>query len=873
MIAFLALHAALAADSLMSPGVSIELARYRAERVANVRYEIALDVTRRDTVLGNVLVSFIAKKSGDVILDFRGHWIGDVVVNGKSIVGRGKGKAVTSLPTLEFNGAHLRIPAQLLRDGANTLYMRFAAPIAPVGASVIRFTDDKDKRDYLYTLLVPSDANLLFPCFDQPDIKAVFRLRVTGPPGWKVLTNATDKPISTYLFAFAAGPWVSLSHSLSLSGTASATHMSLWVRQSRAHEVETDTIIAQNRRAKNWLADWFGVPYPFEKMDMLLAPAFPFGGMEHPGAIFYNEESFIYREPPTLVQRLGRQATINHEVAHQWFGDLTTMRWFDDLWMKEGFATYMSAKMQAAMGDSTAWMSFYLRNKPAAYDVDVTAGTTPVWQELANLDQAKSNYGAIVYNKAPGVLKQLEFLVGDSGFRAGVSSFLKAHAYGNATWRELLDHIGKAAGRDLTSWGQAFFVRPGMPIVEQSLSVSASGTIERLALIQRPAQPGVSGKGAWPMKVDVLLQYPDRQVILPVEMRAETTVVAAARGMSAPLFVYPNYNDHGYGLFMLDPRSAEYLLGATSYGLRVADDRQPATRNPPPFLRAMLWGSLWDLVRDARLDPLHYLDAAIQAVLAERDEQIVSRHLGRIGRVVRDYAMYQHIARDVDVMRPADVETLLLRGATDMSKSYGLRKMFLDTYVGIASTPAALARLDAWLDSTHAAGEPLRQPSRWSIVTQLASKDWPSASARLDAETRRDTTTAAKRRAFIAGAAFPRAEVKRAYFERYLRDSTLNEDWVTASLGAFNDADQSALTLPYLRPALDTLPWVQKNRRIFFLGRWLEGFVGGHRSPEALAIVDAFLAENPALPRDLRLKVLQVRDDLERTVRIRARRF
>ncbi len=313
----------------------------------------------------------------------------DVSVNGTGLGIREQGSG--SANDGEFNGHHLRIPAALIRDGANTLYMRFASPIAPAGASVIRFTD-RDKRDYLYTLLVPGDANLLFPCFDQPDLKAVFSLQFSAPDGWRVLTNASSKPMSTYLFAFAAGPYEVLRDKTADRprgfGVAPPTPMELWVRASRAREVETDSIIGQNRRAKVWLADWFGVPYPFEKMDMLLAPAFPFGGMEHPGAIFYNEESFIYREPPTLVQRLGRQATINHEVAHQWFGDFTTMRWFDDLWMKEGFATYMSAKMQHAMGDSTAWMSFYLRDKPAAYDVDVTAGTTPVWQELANLDQA-----------------------------------------------------------------------------------------------------------------------------------------------------------------------------------------------------------------------------------------------------------------------------------------------------------------------------------------------------------------------------------------------------------------------------------------------------------------------------------------------------
>jgi len=845
-----------ATDSLMGPGVSQALARYRAEQLSDVRYGLALDLADRDTARGVVTVTFNRRGDGDVILDFRGHALTDVIVNG-----------TRSHP--EFNGAHIRIPAYQVVAGTNRLVIRFKSPIAPTGAGVIRFTDETDKGDYFYTLLVPADANLLFPCFDQPDIKARFSVQVPGqrtpiltnaplttmgsaanPAGGEhsdVHTYGPSEPISTYLFALAWGPWERLSDARKDIG--------IWVRRSRAREVETDTIIALNRRAKDWLATYFDVPYPFAKMDLLLAPAFPFGGMEHPGAIFYNEESFIYREPPTLAQRLGRQATIFHEVAHQWFGDYTTMTWFDDLWMKEGFSTFMASKMLHAMGDTTAWMSFYLRNKPTAYDVDVTAGTTPVWQELANLDQAKSNYGAIVYNKAPSVLKQLEYLVGDSAFQRGVSAFLRTHAYGNATWRELLASIGRAAGRDLTSWGEAYFLRPGMPIVD----VRRDGS--RLLLVQRPAQR-LSGGGPWPMKLQVLV---DRgaagDTTLTVELSGDTTALPLPSRASA--FIYPNVGDFGYGWFMLDDRSRDYLLAALASG------RSSSPRlHRDPFLRAMVWGSLWDLVREARLDPTRYADAALSALEHERDEQVAGRLLARIARATTAYATN---ARAADATRRIErIEATLLRGATDSTRSYGLRKSFFDAYVGVARTPASLARLDAWLDSTRAAGEPLRQPSRWSIVTQLASRNHATARARLDAEVVRDTSTGGKRRVFIANAAWPDAAVKRSYFDRYFRDSTLNEDYVTASLGAFNDPDQAPLTLAYLRPALDTLAWVQQNRRIFFLGRWLDAFIGGHNSAEALAVVDRFLAENPRLPRDLRQKVLQSRDELERTVRIRA---
>jgi aminopeptidase N len=869
-LALLGLGLAVEGDSLMARGVSLELARYRAQRISAVRYDLALDVTRRDTAIGRVRVSFTKRGGGDVILDFRGRDLSVSAVND------------LSTPGYEWDGSHIRIPANSARDGENTIVMTFRTPIAPAGASIIRFTDERDNSDYLYTLLVPSDAHLLFPCFDQPDLKASFELQLTVPRHWRALSNGSvraiassaagntatitfgeTRPISTYLFAFAAGPYEMLHDA--------RRDISLWVRASRAKEVETDNLIAFNRRARDWLALYFGVPYAFDKLDFLLAPAFPFGGMEHPGGIFYNEEGQIFREPPTLNQQLGRRAVINHELAHQWFGDYTTMRWFDDLWLKEGFATYIASKMSAAQGDSTAWMSFYLRNKPSAYDVDASAGTTPVWQELANLDQAKSNYGAIVYNKAPGVLKQLEYLVGEESFRRGVQRFLRRYPFGNATWRDLLAAIGET--KDITEFGRAYFLRPGMPIVEQKLELR-NGRIERLTLEQRAAQP-LSGTAPWPMKVEVLLWYDGKPpVTLPVSFATETAEVTAARGLAAPNFVYANANDYGYGLFMLDERSVEYLLthvrrwgGATGTHSSASD----------AFLRAMLWGSLWDLVRDARLDPSRYVNAALEALPIERDEQIASRLLGRVSRSIEAYlfsaentfAALSAGAESAEVLKR--VEASFLRGATDTGSTYGLRKNHFDAYVSVARTPDGLKHLDAWLDSSSAAGMPLRQPSRWSIVTALIARGWPSSEARLAAETKRDTTTGGKRRAFIAGAAFARQDVKRVYFDRYFRDSTLNEDWASASLSAFNASNQSALTLPFLRPALDTLPWIQAHRRIFFLGSWLGAFIGGQRSQDALAVVDKYLAEHPDLPKDLKLKVLQTRDDLERTVRIRSR--
>ena len=341
--------------------------------------------------------------------------------------------------------------------------------------------------------------------------------------------------------------------------------------------------------------------------------------------------------------------------------------------------------------------------------------------------------------------------------------------------------------------------------------------------------------------------------LVPVEARAETTVVAGVAGTAAPDFVFANANDNAYGLVMLDDRSTEWLEAHIG---EVHDT----------FLRAMLWGALWDLVHDARLAPERFIASAMRELPAERDEQVAS---GIVTHMARAASMYLSAAQQ-DSLLPG-VERVLLVGAADSTRSYGVRKNQLDAYIGLAQTPAAIAQLWAWLDSASTAGLKLRQPTRWSIVTHLIERGAPNADALITREAHADTTTAGKRSAFVAAAAEPIAGVKQQYFARYFGDSTLNEDWATASLRAFNAPNQGSLTLPYLVPALDSLLWIQRTRRIFFLGSWLGGFIGGQRSAEALTEIDGFLARRPDLPLDLRQKVLQTRDDLERTVRIRAK--
>jgi aminopeptidase N len=851
VVAFGLVQGAPDSPAPLTEGISQALARSRAAVISEVRYALTLDVTARDSAPGRVEIRFRLSTRTDAVLDFRGRRLSTIEVNG------------ARLDTPIYRLGHLVLPDRLLRPGENTAVIDFTADIAPSGASIIRSDDPSDGSTYLYTLLVPADANQLFPCFDQPDLKARVRLALTAPRAWSVVANgpalsadtagdrvttrfAETPPISTYLIAFAAGPWARA------RATVEGRSITAYVRRSRGGEADLDTLITLNGRALGWMERYFGRRYPFAKFDFVLAPAFPFGGMEHPGAVFYSEDGFIFRERPTLPRRLARYSTILHEAAHQWFGDLVTMRWFDDLWLKEGFATFMAAKALADLEPtSDAWKTFYLGNKPSAYGVDRTEGTRPLYQTLTNLDQAKSNYGAIVYNKAPTVLKQLEYLVGNDAFQRGVQAFLGRFAFGNAGWRDLLSAVAAAAGRPLERFGRDFMLRPGMPVVEQRL-VIRNGRIARLSLAQRPARP-LSGTRPWTERTEVLLAYAGRPAVrIPVELRDSVTEVGRARGLPAPEFVFANAGDYGYLLLLLDGLSVAALEQGALQGV---DDR---------FLRAMLWGALWDQVRAYRMPPERFVRLVVQALPRERDEQIVPVLVARLGRAVEAY-LWPEARRGLQL----EVEQVLRRGADDSTLPYGVRKAYSDGFVGLASSPAGVVAVDSLLDADSVAGEPLRDPTRWDAVTRLLELGGASAEQRLIQQERRDTTPDGRRRTFIAGAGRPNQQTKREYFVRWFADSALNEEWVTGSLGPFNALEHERLTLPWLRPALDSLPYIQAHRRIFFLESWLAAFLQGQTTDSALRVVRVWLRDHPRLPADLRRKVLQHMDELERTVRIR----
>ncbi len=822
----------------LEPGVSLELARWRTQHYRDLAYalDLRLDV-RRKRADGRLELQVALARRVDLILDWRGAPVRRLRVNGKPVQAR-------------HEKEHLIVPRDALRRGANRVELEFSAPIAVGGSALTVYRDREDGSSYVYSLFVPADASSVFPCFDQPDLKARFRLALRLPRDWRAVSNAPaleqapgrvrfaeTEPISTYLFAFAAGPFEEL--------TQAGEPVRLFVRRSqleraRAHAAE---VLRLNRLALAFFEAEFARPYPFAKYDLVLVPELAYGGMEHAGATFLNEQSILFPDPPSRPDLLRRAQLIFHETSHQWFGNLVTMRWFDDLWLKEGFANFMAAKAAAAIvPELEPWSAFHAL-KASAYRTDATAGTTPLRQPLANLSAAKSAYGAIVYAKGPAVLRQAEFYLGEHVFRRAMRDFLRRHAYGAADWSDLVRAFERVEQRDLQAWAAAWVQRRGLPTV--TLRESGAG-------VQIVQEDTAGQGGVWPQKLVVAAAAADGSVMTSeVRLERALATVAGPAARRPVRWRYPNAGDFGYGRFLLDAASRDALLA------------EPRAL-PDGLLRAQLVEALWESVRDAELAPAAFIDFALALAPEESDDVILAGLLARIEAAFRRYLS----DAQRDRLAPRLERTLLDAALGEGPESR--RLLMLRAFIALAWSGNALTDLKRLLEGALAApGVELGERDRFRLIARLlvrADPDGPRLLAEAAAAERGDN---ARRYAFAASAALADAEAKRAMFRRLAGDVELPESWIEEALAPFNAPEHAAYTAPLLGAALARLPELKAKRKIFFVEHWLGAFLAGQWDARALAAVQRVLAGT--LDPDLRLKVLEAADGLERAVRIRER--
>lgn len=849
--ALLFLFAAVSCALASAPeGIPRELARERAANISDVHYRISFSLKAHspDTE-GHEEIRFTLRSAKPVLLDYRDGDVNSPKVNGVEV------------PVRASNG-HLEIPSDKLHTGPNVVSIDFNSKIAPAGKAITRYEDKDDGSEYIYTLFVPMDASMAFPCFDQPDLKGRFTLSITSPADWTVISNTGVQridgnnagfrrthffetlPISTYLFAFAAGPFRKVHDAAGLPG--------LYVRKSKLKvaEIEAPEVQQVTADGSRYLAGFFAQLFPFPKYDMVIIPGFPYGGMEHAGATFLREESVLFRTAPTHTDLINRDILLLHELTHQWFGDFTTMRWFDDLWLKEGFAQYMAYQTLSVLKpDENVWKRFYEAIKPAAYAIDVTKGTTPIYQEIPNLKDAKSAYGAIVYSKAPGVLKQLAFVVGAEHFRDGLRIYLREHAYGNADWSDLVHSLEQTSGQPLGDWAEMWIRHRGMPQVDVSWSCSG-GQINNFSISQKDV---LGESGLWPIATQVLLDYGNAApVLLRVDLKSASAAVPGVITKPCPQYVFANDQDDAYGRFLLDPRSEAFVM------------REIGNQHDL-FRTTLLWGSLWEAVRVADLSPREYVSLSRSQLPAEEDESLTQSLIVHTATALHRYMTANERAEFAPSLENMAAKKMI--NAPDK----GLRIIWFRGLRAFSETPEGRAKLKELLSGKLAVpGVELRQLDRWNIVTALIALGDAQAETAFEAERERDHTGDALKYAYMAEAARPDAKIKQKYFDDYLHNPSRPEDWIEQSLGAFNYWNQSALTEPYLTAALQALPQIKRDRKIFFLVTWLSAFIVNQQSDVADERVNSFLS-GTGIDNDIRLKILQEVDELDRTVRIRSK--
>ena len=944
-------------------GVAQTLARWRAARYSNVRYKLNLTVEKQSPVLkGSIEIRVVLSEPGaiatglnsaqnpvatapgsdvPIILDWR-------KIRGKEQFATVSNAIVNDQPAKFAEQNEHLIFTENVRAGENVIKLDFTSPIATSGAAVTRYVDKEDNAEYIYSLFVPSDASTAFPCFDQPDLKARFQLNTRVPSEWKAVSNtlqvntprtkyqkwisktivgnvnnptvlddgivfefAETQPISTYVFAFAAGEFAEMSEpeavATGLNSTARAADANpfaiapgsdlratadgkIYVRKSQAEKFKPHAaeVFRLNREAVKYLEGYFDFKFPFPKYDLVLLPEFPFGGMEHAGATFLREDRVIFPSEPTANDYITRGNLIFHEAAHQWFGDTVTMRWFDDLWLKEGFAEFMAYKtMEKVLPQYNAWKAFYERNKPLAYQTDSTRGTTAIYQEIPNLSAAKSAYGNIVYRKAPSFLRQAEFYLGADKFQSAARAFLKQNAFKNAEWQDLVKSFETASRQDLKVWANSWVKKRGMPIfriVRHEKFNEAEFKLKSNDILNEG--------GKWQLKITALIKTSLGQE--PILMSFESDGVHSityevSDGIARADYFFPNYQDYGYGIFLLDEKSRNYILA------NIQNEKDD-------FLRAMMWGALWDSVREAELAPGEYVELAIKNIAAEKDELTISTILNRVatamnyyvendaaageratseprtivsGSRTREKSAFNQTTNPVAIAPGSDIAARLERVLLDRMKTaetLGQRVTFYRAFLNLASTDAGKNALkDVLNGKLEIKGLQLKTKDKFDIAARLLVLGDKDARQILDDLVKTETSDEAKRYAYAARAGVATTENKQKYFADFTGNKEISESYVESAVTAFNSARQADLTQPFLENALRELPNLKRTRKIFFVNAWLAAFVGGQKSEKALAVVNKFLADNPDLDRDLRLKILENLDVIERSVKIRRR--
>ncbi len=819
------------------PGVSLELAQFRKEVVSDINYQLSFSIpeSKSDSISADITINFtLSDNKFDLPLDFReSHTkLFSIKINGKD-------------SDIIFEKEHIILSKEFLNNGVNTVTIIFEA-----GETSLNRNDE-----YLYTLFVPDRARTAFPLFDQPNLKATYTLTLETPISWNTISNAPLRKktntnnsliwefsesdlISSYLFSFVAGKFEVISRNID------GRDMTLLHRETDSEKVERnlDKIFELHSSSISWLEDYTGIDYPFKKFDFALIPSFQYGGMEHVGAIQYRASSLFLDEAPSETQLLSRASLIAHETAHMWFGDLVTMQWFNDVWTKEVFANFMASKIvNPSFPDINHDLNFLVRHYPSAYSVDRTEGANPIRQELPNLNEAGTMYGAIIYNKAPIMMRQLELLIGKDVFQEGLQEYLSTFAFGNATWPDLIRILDNKTNTDLTTWSEVWVNTPGRPHFEIESSILTTNILQIDPLNEHRL---------WSQAFDISYSEMNGKELLSTNIisdQASTLLIASENWKH----IYFNANGFGYGLFPQDLNSLEEWS------------------NLDVVAKGSTLINLYENLLEGDVNPNQYFDQLTNIISEEQNQLILNLALGHFRSIYWDFLDHQE-----RLEKSSELELMLWDSMVSQDES-SRKKTFFNTYESIALSKDGIEKLySIWNKNLIVDGLILSESDFIGLAGTIAIK-WPEqANTIVNEQILQIKNLDRKRRfEFIKPALSNDQTMRDTFFESLASEQNRQtESWVLGALGYLHHPLRTKESEKYILTSLELLEEIQKTGDIFFPGRWMNVTLGNHHSDFALEVVNGFLKERPEYNYQLKLKILQAADMMKRMNRIKKSR-
>ncbi|MBO0984333.1 aminopeptidase N [Rathayibacter sp. SD072] len=834
-------------------------AQERASLIQVIDYDVTLDLTRgAETFLSTTTVRFTASEGASSFIDAITSAVHSVVLNGVELD-----------PADVADGVRIRLDSLAAE---NELTVVADALYTNTGEGLHRFVDPVDGEVYLYSQFEVPDSRRMFAVFEQPDLKAAFRFTVTAPSAWQVVSNQpTPEPvptgegtatwsfeptprISSYITALIAGPYVVERDSL-VSSDGRTVPLGVFARASLAPHLDADYVFEKTKQGFAFYEEKFGVPYPFDKYDQLFVPEFNAGAMENAGAVTFTE-TYVFRSKVTDAIKERRVVTILHELAHMWFGDLVTMKWWNDLWLNESFAEYASTLATAEATEWTeAWTTFAAMEKSWAYRQDQLPSTHPIVATINDLEDVQVNFDGITYAKGASVLKQLVAWVGEEEFLAGVHEYFVKHAFSNTELNDLLVELEATSGRDLSEWSAQWLETAGVNTLRPEIVVDESGSIASFAILQSAVEeyptirPHRLAIGLYDFEGDRLVRV-DR---LELDVDGERTEVPELIGRTRPALVLLNDDDLAYAKIRLDDAS-----------LAVAIEHLASIESP--LARSLVWGSAWDATRDAESAPRDFVRLVLGNIATETESTTLRTVLGQLVTTATQYVAPEH--RETTVAEVGDRLWSLAQSAAAGSDA---QFQFVKFFAAVASTPTHLDAVDS-LRSGAAALEGLEIDTdlSWELLIALVAGG-RAGTDEIDSALAADNTATGQQSAAHARAALPTAEAKRAAWESVTTDDSAPNTIVRSTgLGFQRTADPRLLDamVPVYFGALRSL-WEAKSYKI---AEYL--VVGFYPAAEpSQAIVDAtreWLDANPEVPA-LRRLVIENLAGVERALRAQER--